>query len=155
MNYIIREAKLEDTKTTDELLTLLIRDEKQYDKNINEKFTVEKFYKNIIKYDSNIILVAESNNKIIGYLYGYIVNNGNAYINKISKLEAMFVLPIYRNLGVATSLINEFKKWSIKNNIKYIEVQVLNNNTNAFNLYNKEGFKEFKSTLINEIKDIE
>ena len=35
MNYIIREAKLEDTKTTDELLTLLIRDEKQYDKNIN------------------------------------------------------------------------------------------------------------------------
>lgn len=40
----------------------------------------------------------------------------------------------------------------IKKGVKYIEVQVLNDNTNAVNLYKKEGFGSFKSTLINKIQ---
>lgn len=48
--------------------------------------------------------------------------------------------------------INEFKSWSLKNGVKYIELQVLNDNTSAVNLYKKEGFRSFKSTLINKIQ---
>ena len=99
-----------------------------------------------------ILLVAEIDNKIIGYLFGYIVDNGNTYLDKVSKLDALYITKEYRKNKIATKLINEFKSWSLKKGVKYIEVQVLNDNTNAVNLYKKEGFGPFKSTLINKIQ---
>lgn len=153
MNYTIRKAVLEDSADINNLLTLLIRDEKKYDSNINENCVVKRLYENIIPNNSNFVLVAESNNKIIGYLFGYIIDNGDAYLEKTSKLEAVYVIDEFRKKGVATSLIKEFKLWSLKNNVKYIEVQVLNDNTNAINLYNENGFKKFKSTLRTQIEE--
>ncbi len=81
------------------------------------------------------------------------MNNGNACLNKISKLEAIYVKDKYRNNGIATSLIEEFKLWSSNHGIKYIEVQVLNDNVKALNLYTQEGFNKFKSTLITTIEE--
>ena len=153
MNYIIRKAILKDAMYINKLLTLLIRDEKKYDSNINENCVVERLYEDIIPNDSNVVLVAEKDNKIVGYLFGYMINNGNAYLEKSSKLEALYVIDKYRKNGVATSLIEEFKSWSLENDVKYIEVQVLNDNINAINLYNKEGFGGFKSTLVNKIEE--
>lgn len=153
MNYTIRKAVLEDSADINNLLTLLIRDEKKYDSNINENCVVKRLYENIIPNNSNFVLVAESDNKIIGYLFGYIIDNGDAYLEKTSKLEAVYVIDEFRKKGVATSLIKEFKLWSLKNNVKYIEVQVLNDNTNAINLYNENGFKKFKSTLRTQIEE--
>lgn len=148
--FRIRKASLEDTKVLDYLLTMLIRDEKKYDSNINEEFEVKDFYKHIIINKSSIIYVAEENNKIIGYIYGYIESNETCF-NKTSILEALYINNEYRNKGVATNLVKNFKEWSIENEAKYIEVQVLNKNVEAFNLYKVLGFKEFKSTLINKI----
>ncbi len=41
MNYTIRKAVLEDSADINNLLTLLIRDEKKYDFNINENCVVK------------------------------------------------------------------------------------------------------------------
>ena len=89
MDAVIRKAELKDTKEANNLLTLLIRDEKQYDSSINEKCVISGFYENMISNDSNILLVAEIDNKIIGYLFGYIVDNGNTYLDRVSKLDAL------------------------------------------------------------------
>ena len=83
MEYTIRKATLNDVSTLNNFLTLLIRDEKKYDSNINELCVVKDFYENIISNDSNIILVAVANDKIVGYLFGYIANMGDSYIDKI------------------------------------------------------------------------
>lgn len=152
MDAVVRKAELKDTKDANNLLTLLIRDEKQYDPSINENCVISRFYEDMISNDSNILLVAEIDNKIIGYLYGYIVDNGNTYLDKVSKLDALYIIKEYRKNKIATKLINEFKSWSLKNCVKYIELQVLNDNTSAVNLYKKEGFRSFKSTLINKIQ---
>lgn len=152
MDAVVRKAELKDTKDANNLLTLLIRNEKQYDPSINENCVISRFYEDIISNDSNILLVAEIDNKIIGYLYGYIVDNGNTYLDKVSKLDALYIIKEYRKNKIATKLINEFKSWSLKNGVKYIELQVLNDNTSAVNLYKKEGFRSFKSTLINKIQ---
>lgn len=152
MDVVVRKAELKDTKDANNLLTLLIRDEKQYDPSINENCVISRFYEDMISNDSNILLVAEIDNKIIGYLYGYIVDNGNTYLDKVSKLDALYIIKEYRKNKIATKLINEFKSWSLKNGVKYIELQVLNDNTSAVNLYKKEGFRSFKSTLINKIQ---
>lgn len=148
--YIIRESSLEDTEVLDKLLTLLIRDEKKYDSNINEEFVVENFYENIINKDCNIIYVAEEDNKIVGYLYGYIKEN-DVTLENTAVLDALYVIDEYRNKGVATSLVNGFKSWSRENNARYIEVQVLNKNIDAFNLYKMLGFNELKSILVNDL----
>lgn len=152
MDVVVRKAELKDTKDANNLLTLLIRDEKQYDPSINENCVISRFYEDMISNDSNILLVAEIDNKIIGYLYGYIVDNGNTYLDKVSKLDALYIIKEYRKNKIAIKLINEFKSWSLKNGVKYIELQVLNDNTSAVNLYKKEGFRSFKSTLINKIQ---
>ena len=77
---------------------------------------------------------------------------GDSYIDKISNIDALYIEENYRHNGIATSLINEFKLWSINNGTKYMEVKVLNSNTDAFKLYNKEDFKEFKSILHSKIQ---
>lgn len=144
MDYIIRKANINDTKRLNELLTLLIKDEKKYDSNINEKFKVKSFYEYIIDKKDNYLLVAESSNNIIGYLYGTIINDGDTVINKVAKIDALFIEEKYRHLGIGTSLINEFKK-QVKDKVKYLEVNTFKNNKEAISTYKNNGFKEIKS----------
>ena len=151
MNIVIRNAEIEDASIIDKFLTKLIHDEKKYDSNIDEKCEITNYYENLILKDNNIVLVAEINNKIIGYLYGFIINNGNTCINLTSKLDALYVEEEYRNKSVANSLINEFKKWCELKNVKNIEVSVCSKNESAVNLYNKNGFTSIKMIMSVEI----
>ena len=138
MIFKIRRATLNDSSTINSFLTKLIQDEKKYDVNINENCVVTCLYENLIPYDNNCILVAEYKDKLIGYLYGYIENNGDAYINSIARLEAMFVEEKYRNNGLGTMLIDNFKTWAKSKEAKYVELKVCNENESAIALYKKE-----------------
>ena len=147
----IRKANLQDASIVNGFLTKLIHDEKKYDSNINDKCEIKEFYENMISNDDSCILIAEYENKIVGYLYGFIVNDGDTCINLTSKLDALYVEEEYRNKGIANSLIDEFKKWSRTKNIKIIEVSVCNENESAINLYSKHNFKSIKTVMITEI----
>lgn len=146
MNYRIRKATIHDTKKLNELLTLLIRDEKKYDNNINEEFKVKSFYEYIINKENNYLLVAESSNTIIGYLYGYIIDDENTVINKVAKIDALYIEKEYRHHGIGSSLINEFKN-IIKDKVKYLEVNTFNNNKEAISTYKNNGFKEISTIM--------
>ena len=145
MNYTIRKANINDSIKLNELLTKLIRDEKKYDNNINEEFIVNSFYENIIDKKNNYLLVGEFSNKIVGYLYGYIIDDGDTVINKVAKIDALYIEEEYRHLGIGSSLINEFKKIVQEENIKYIEVNVCNNNKEAISTYKNNNFNEIKA----------
>ena len=145
MNYTIRKANINDSIKLNELLTKLIRDEKKYDNNINEEFIVNSFYENIIDKNNNYLLVGEFSNKIVGYLYGYIIDDGDTVINKVAKIDALYIEEEYRHLGIGSSLINEFKKIVQEENIKYIEVNVCNNNKEAISTYKNNNFNEIKA----------
>ena len=147
MKLNIRQATESDCKKANEFLTKLIRDEKKYDENINEKCVVYSLYENLVKNSQNCILVAEVENKIIGYLFGYIKDNGDAYINKVARLEAMFIEEDYRQRGIGNDLIAAFKKWAIKQKVSYIELSVCNNNNQAISIYKKNGFKDTKTIM--------
>ena len=142
----IRKSEMSDVNKLNSLLTLLIRDEKQYDDTIDENFTVTNMYENYI-YDLNrLILVAEDdNNNIIGYIYGYITNDEVS--KRTAVLDALYVESEYRNKGIADKLINYFKKWVSDNNIDIIDVNVCSNNIKAKNLYKKHNFKTIKETM--------
>lgn len=144
MEYKITKCNYEDSKKANDLLTKLIRDEKKYDKNINEDCTVTSLYENFFENDDVCLLIAKQNDNILGYIYGYIQNNGDAKVDKVSILDALFVLDEARNNKIADNLIEEFKKWSYSVNAKYIELKVCKNNISAINLYRKKGFKDIK-----------
>ena len=147
----IRKAKLEEAKEVDNLLTLLIRDEKQQDDSINLDFKVTNFYQNYIDDIDKNIIVALENNKIVGYLFGYIKTD-QSVTKKIAVLDALYVLENYRNQKIADKLIIDFKNWVFKNDISNIEVNVCSNNIIAKKLYKKHHFIPFKETLIYQKK---
>ncbi len=154
MDITIRKANNDDAKKANEFLTKLIQDEKKYDKNINENCIVNNLYENFIGSENNCILIAEDNKKnTVGYLYGYLIDNGDVYIKKSTMLEAMFVDKNYRGEKIGYKLIEEFKKWSKYIKASYIELKVCNDNNSAISLYQKQGFKSVKTTMVLEIGD--
>lgn len=148
MDYLIRKARMEDAPALNELLTLLIKDEKKYDDNVNENCTIDNFYENIINCDKKIVLVATCQSEIVGYLFGYIIDDGNTYLVKEAKLDALYVISKHRSQGIGANLIKEFKNWCLNNSVKTIEVTVLKNNKTAENLYIQNGFQDYKKSLI-------
>ena len=147
----IRKAKYKDAKRLNFLLTLLIRDERQYNPEINEDFVVTNMYENYIDDDKRIILVAEEDDKIIGYLYGFMVENDEVETGKIANLDALYVEEDYRKHGVAEKLIDQFKVWVLNNKINKIDVNVCSANYKAKSLYTKKGFITTKETMSLEI----
>jgi len=147
MNYKIRCATLEDAKLANSFLTKLIRDEKQYDKNINDNFIVNEMYENLITNQNNCLLVAEIDNELVGYLYGFIQDNGDSCIEPIAYIDAMFIEEEERCNGIATALIQKFKCWVLDKKVRYIELKVCTNNSNAISLYKKNGFNDLKTIM--------
>lgn len=146
---IIKEVdKVEEAIECDKLLTKLINNEKKYNKNIKDNYIVNNYFENLYTKNNNILYIALEENKIIGYIYVRIITSDNGpEIEHESLIDGLYVLEEYRNNGVATSLIEKAKKWSISKGVKYISLNALCKNDNALSLYKKEGFNDFSLNL--------
>lgn len=153
MEYKIVRCNYEEAKKANLLLTKLIRDEKKYDDNINEKCVVTSLYENFFSNDDVCLLVAKQDENVLGYLYGYIQNNGDAKLEKVSFLDALYVEEDVRQNKIGEKLIEEFKKWSRDVDAKYIELKVCKDNEKAVNLYKKKGFDETKIIMCLNLGD--
>ncbi len=152
MKFNISKAMLNEMPEINKMLTDLIQDErKNYDSNINENYKVQEFYEKLIDDENKIILVARDNDIILGYVYGFIQDNGNLFNNKIVKLDALFVKEQYRGNGIARSLMKEFINWAREKEVSYVELSVCKDNTNAIKLYENEGFSIDKISLRKEL----
>ncbi len=144
MNF--RSANLQDSLQLDNLLTKLVKDEKNnYDKYIKIE-EINGFYQNILVNNNTKAFVCEKNNKIIGYIYCYVNNES------IGIIDALYIEEEYRGLGIATKLIELTINW-LKNEklVELIEISVMDKNKLAKKLYKKLGFQKFKETLRIEI----
>lgn len=148
MEFQIQKASKDDALKMNELLTKLIQDEKQYDKNIDDNFVVESFYEHYVDDPNKCLLVAKNKDNILGYIYGYIKTHEdglNASI--VAKLDAIYVEENYRRNNIAKELIKEFKSWCKNNKATSLEVDVCSKNIKSFKLYQECGFEEFKKSL--------
>ncbi len=93
--------------------------------------------KNDIKKNKSIWLTAK-NDYILGFC-NYVPIGISCYEIKIDKL---YVNPIYQRSGIATKLLNAVIERHKK--IKFLNLQVNRNNTNALNFYKSFGFKIYK-----------
>ena len=110
---------------------------------LNEFDKTTKDFENIINLSRNLfgirILVAKFEKKIIANCDIY-WNIQRERLRKTAKL-GVSVLEEFRNIGIATTLMNNHITWCIENpDIHRLELEVFSNNPNAIALYKKLGF---------------
>ena len=104
-------------------------------------FDSDRFTKNQIDYyikKRTSIFYIISNGETFGYISGIIDNRGK---KKKARLYSLAILPKYRSKGFATLLLEKFEKEVYKKDCKLITLEVNKTNSNAFNLYLKQGYK--------------
>ncbi len=126
---IFRNANNNDANKLDELLTKLIEDECQYDKNC-KAIKVKDFYIHYILDPTKYFYLCEDDNKIVGYIYAIIENNN-------IKIDALYVEEDKRRLGIASKLINNVINYAHEKKFNKVVINVLSNNIKAKNLYYK------------------
>lgn len=121
-----------DCKKCDEFLTLLIQDERKYDKSIDENFVVNNYFINMIN-DENILLMYKEEDKPVGYIFAKKID-----VNYL--IDGLYVDADFRTKGIATRLIKEvIKEINLLGNFQ-IYINVLKENKIAVTLYKKLGF---------------
>lgn len=153
---IIRKAKKNDIDDIIKLADQLRKTESNIDKNLKaDAYLSDNYREKQLKYISSrkkIFLVLEIDNKIVGYVNGYIVDNVDIYYHEsVAYLDCLCVDKSFRNQGYGKKLIDEFTKVVKNKGVKYIKLNAFESNIPAVNLYKKEGFEEYSIYYVKEI----
>jgi ribosomal protein S18 acetylase RimI-like enzyme len=93
------------------------------------------------------MLVAEDNNKIVGFINGKIEKRLPIFIEgKIGFISGIFIEEKYRRKGIGKLFINELTKWFKSKKIKNVELQVHLKNQIGLDAWEKYGFKSILYT---------
>lgn len=150
----IRKVNIEDYLEVINLYTQLHDAEKEFDDNLVEELIIdeeqEKKIKKKMKSRKEIFLVAELENKVVGLIDGFIIDD-IFFKEKIAYLDHICVDRNHRNKEIGTKLIKEFQKISQKKGAKYVKLNAFVKNINAIKLYEKFGFEEHSRFYVNKI----
>ncbi|NOV04369.1 GNAT family N-acetyltransferase [Paenibacillus planticolens] len=142
LRYTIRSAVEKDAKQLSEVRLQIDGETENFDREKGEAFMDESGFKQLIKEDTeasnNLFLVAEENDKIVGFLRGA----GNKLKRTSHKVEfGIGILQAYWGFGIGKNLLKEFIHWADSNGIKKISLHVLETNEKAIKLYQNHGFE--------------
>lgn len=151
MKYNIRTIKEDEDTLLDNLFAKLLQSEKLYDSNIKDNLTINGFFKKRINDKDTIILVVDVDNKIVGYIYGYVHSDNKIKIELESYIESLFVEEEYRKQGIGQELLNRFIEESKNRGVKYIFIENKVGNETAQFLYKKLNFNIFIENRRKEI----
>ncbi|SDQ79918.1 GNAT family N-acetyltransferase [Virgibacillus salinus] len=96
-----------------------------------------KMIESIEEEGNSTILVAETGNKLVGFLMAF---GGKARRNKHSAYIVIGILKEYRGQGIGSKLLEELERWALCNNIHRLELTVVTQNESGLSLYRKMGF---------------
>ena len=154
----IRKARKDDIDDILILADQLRKAEVPLDKTKNLKedsYRTERYKKLVLKNIAarkKIFLVAESEEKLVGYVNGYIVKNSEMYYKEpVAYLDNLCVSKTYRKRGIGKNLIDEFCKIVKEKGARYVKLNAFENNIPAVNLYKKEGFEEYSVYYMKKI----
>ncbi|RLF25883.1 MAG: ribosomal-protein-alanine acetyltransferase [Thermoplasmata archaeon] len=89
---------------------------------------------NLSEVFSDGFIVAEENNKIVGFIIGVKTSEETARILLLGVEEK------HRDKGVGSLLLNRFIREMILNGSRYVQLEVRMGNKKAINFYKKHGF---------------
>ncbi len=73
MNIEIKKYDQENASVCNDLLTKLINDETKYDENLKINIIINDYYNKLN--ENSVIYIAFINNKVVGYIYGYVAED--------------------------------------------------------------------------------
>lgn len=150
LTYSIRSAKETDALNLSEVRLQTDGETENLDRERGESYIDELGFKQIIKEDTesdhNLFLVAEVDERIIGFSRCA----GNNLKRTSHKVEfGVCVLKEFWGYGVGQNLLKESIDWADSNDIRKMNLSVLETNEKAIKLYEKYGF-EVEGTLKND-----
>lgn len=101
--------------------------------------------------DKKIFLVAEENNKILGFIESEIINSRESRTDK-RVVEVVDIYVDKKRKGVGNKLLKEIEKWAKSKNTKFILWEYLSGNKVAENFCIKNRFKHFKIKMLKKLK---
>ena len=154
-DIVVRKAVLKDVPTIAELWKELMDINKQYD----ERFTRSQadhdefisFINDRVEDKDCHILVAESDENIVGYCVSLIRPCIGSHIQRYGHICNLCVSSKYQNKGIGKKLSKETLDWFQQNGISHVEVCVAIENNSAEKFYTKMGFTPYVKTLCLEI----
>ena len=101
--------------------------------------------------NEQIIFIAEIASEKVGYICGEILPKDDWNLVQIASLTNLFIKKEYRNNGIGTKLIENFKSECRNRRIRNIKVTTLANNAEAIKFYQKNGFAVFDVQMLTTI----
>ena len=147
-NITIRPVKPEDGEQYIKLTNLVWRDAYKHifpedvfinrEKDIDKK--IEMFPTYAYNDDTQMMYVAEDNEKIIGFASSKIKSNYPHFAELgYAEIGAMYIHPNYQGLGLASKFKNIFEKWAKENGATKYVIGVLRDNLKARKVYENWG----------------
>ncbi|MBU3897302.1 MAG: GNAT family N-acetyltransferase [Nanoarchaeota archaeon] len=139
---LIRTAKKSDIAIINKLDRESIKYHKKFDKDfhtVSENFwkIKKRSHKKAINNPTNLILVAELNGEVVGYIWGYIKK---IMKYKIGKIQELVVTSKQRKKGIGTKLINNMLRFFKGKKCIISEIDVFVGNLPTVEVYEKAGF---------------
>ena len=144
---IIRKAKLSDVNTVAKMGVKLGKYHEKFDKKYlklapNVIKVYKTFFSKCIRSPNNLMLVAETKGKIIGYCRAEITSRPPVYsIKKVGYVGDLYLEPYYSRKGIGLMFVDEAHEWFRKKKLPYSELQVVDKNYKAKKAYNKAGYQ--------------
>lgn len=112
----------------------------------------EEYFKKSIEDKNSFVLVAETNNKIIGYFIGNLKKAGDyRNIKRIAEGDNAYILPDYQRKGIGIQFYKRFLKWAKEKEITKVKAVVSAKNKNSLNWHKKLGFEYYDIVLEKEL----
>ncbi len=102
-----------------------------------------RYIKKMLRAGRSILLVAEDNGKIIGYVFGYIKDGPPIFREKCTGyISDMYVLPGFRSRGIGQQLLRQAMDFFRAAGLPAVELHASAGNTGALQFYERLGFRE-------------
>lgn len=104
------------------------------------------YVEKLMKKKNNLILVAEENNKLVGYIMAN-VEERKPFHQRAGYIAETYIKPEYRGKGIAKKLVAEAFRWFERYNLKWYIVGTHSLDKEANSFWKRAGFKEFNKIL--------
>ena len=152
---VIRQAKKEDIGQISDLEQKLLDYHKKFDEpvyatSIESRSSFSNWLSKRIEDENFISFVFTVNNKIFGYITGWIDERPPIYeIRKFGYLSNIFVDEKYRSgTGAAEDLAYRLFDWFKQKGIKYVKTSCDERNNTGLNFFYSLQFKNYSKTML-------
>lgn len=146
----IRVADENDIKMLQDLNDEVIIDNSKYDPDLKrdsaQSETGRNYFSNTVENPDYICLIAEENNKAVGYIAAS-PKKFEYRMSKYIEIENMGVSPDYRAKGIGSQLIDECLKIAKERGFQKVYVNSYFDNDKAIKFYERNGFKKIDISL--------